>query len=318
MIVAPIVAFATNVIRVATLVLNPHSDIHSIHNLQGILMLLVGLTLIYFIDGWLARGLGSRDPESADTDYGRREVDVTSRATRAFSLGGIVLVLFAMLAMNQFMPRWPVEGRLEETPHQLMARVFGEDPMAPYAVDYNFMGSVQYLAHARHGVEVAGNRVEIHLGVANEGLRQHSILSKRLAWPASGFIPIEEGFVELGSNGPPEFCAGRVSGANGFEKPRPWIEVPSRALGICLLCGCRHTWAPQSRGWRTPKRESIASGSVWRPRSRATPCGVRGNPDDPPLESPMSHTLSTPEERFYHFTVRVNKNNSKINYLQYE
>jgi hypothetical protein len=62
------------------------------------------------------------------------------------------------------------------------------------------MGSVQYLAHARHRVEVSGDSVEIHLGVANERLRQHSILSKRLAWPASGFVPIEEEFVELGSD----------------------------------------------------------------------------------------------------------------------
>jgi exosortase len=200
MVLAPFVAFATNTIRVVTLVLNPHSNIHSIHNLQGILMLLVGLTLIYFIDGWVARGLGSREPESEDADYGPRQVEVASRAARAISIGAVVLVLFAMLAMDQFVPRWPAEGKLEETPRELMARVFGADPMAPYAVDYKFMGSVQYLAHARHRVEVSGDSVEIHLGVANERLRQHSILSKRLAWPASGFVPIEEEFVELGSD----------------------------------------------------------------------------------------------------------------------
>ncbi len=40
----PFVAFLTNGLRVVTLVLNPHSSIHSIHNLQGVAMLLVGLT----------------------------------------------------------------------------------------------------------------------------------------------------------------------------------------------------------------------------------------------------------------------------------
>ena len=39
-VAAPIVAFLSNGLRVVTLVLNPHSSIHSIHNLQGILMLL--------------------------------------------------------------------------------------------------------------------------------------------------------------------------------------------------------------------------------------------------------------------------------------
>ncbi len=323
MVLVPIVAFAVNVLRVVTLVLNPHSDIHSIHNLQGILMLLVGLTLIYFIDGWLARGLGSRDPESVDADYGPREVEVTSRTSRALSLGGIVLVLFAMLAMDQFMPRWPAEGGLEETPQQLMARVFGEDPMAPYAVDYNFMGSVQYLAHARHGVGVAGNRVEVHLGVANERLRQHSILSKRLAWPATGFDPIEEEFVELDSNGPPMrrmlFRRGATSvlsystilrreslGSEWFRKAaaldRSPIARPGHLLALRLSTRLGHAGLADAearidRVWKrlAPELEDYARLSQ------------RGSPNDPALASPASQTLSTLEENFFHSVARIDK-----------
>ena len=67
---APIVAFLTNGIRVVTLVLNPASSIHSIHNLQGIAMLLVGLTAIYLIDGLLERILDSRDPSAEAGEYG--------------------------------------------------------------------------------------------------------------------------------------------------------------------------------------------------------------------------------------------------------
>ena len=47
---APIVALLTNGIRVVTLVLNPHSDVASIHSFQGIVMLLVG-----FVRSVLAR-----------------------------------------------------------------------------------------------------------------------------------------------------------------------------------------------------------------------------------------------------------------------
>ena len=69
-LLAPFVAFLTNGLRVVTLVLNPHSSIHSIHNLQGVAMLLVGLTAIYLLDLLLERALGSRAPRAEAGDVG--------------------------------------------------------------------------------------------------------------------------------------------------------------------------------------------------------------------------------------------------------
>ena len=54
-LVAPLVAFALNGLRVLTLILNPHSEIIAIHNLQGIVILLLGLLLIYGLDSALER-----------------------------------------------------------------------------------------------------------------------------------------------------------------------------------------------------------------------------------------------------------------------
>jgi hypothetical protein len=69
-------------------------------------------------------------------------------------------------------------------------------------MDYNFVGSVHYLAHARHRVEIDGTDVEIHLGIANEQQRRYSILTKRLAWPETGYAQIEEDFGEIVEGGP--------------------------------------------------------------------------------------------------------------------
>jgi exosortase len=55
LLAAPGVAFGLNGLRAVTLVLNPHSEIVAIHNLQGILILLAGLITLYLLDGFLAR-----------------------------------------------------------------------------------------------------------------------------------------------------------------------------------------------------------------------------------------------------------------------
>lgn len=201
-VLAPIVAFFVNGLRVVTLVLNPHSSIHSVHNIQGIAMLLVGLIVIYLVDGRLERMLGSVDPDAAAGDYGSIREGETATNSGTVRLVVVASFLVGMLAFARYGPVWDVSRGLEEEPADLLARVFGEDPKSPYAMDYNFVGSVHYLAHARHRVEIEGGVVEIHLGVANEQLRRFSILTKRLAWPATGYEPIGEAFVEIAEGGP--------------------------------------------------------------------------------------------------------------------
>jgi exosortase len=88
---APIVAFLTNGIRVVTLVLNPHSDIASIHNLQGIGMLLVGLTAMYLIDGVIERVLKSDEAEDA-----KDEIEFVPRSDATGSTG---IRLFAVVGL---------------------------------------------------------------------------------------------------------------------------------------------------------------------------------------------------------------------------
>ena len=201
-VLAPIVAFFVNGLRVVTLVLNPHSSIHSVHNLQGIAMLLVGLVMIYLIDGRLERLLGSFDPDAEAGDYGSVHRPEASSHRGMPSMFLVAFLLIGMLALGRFGPTWEIPRGIEEKPADLLARVFGEDPASPYSMDYNFAGSVHYLAHARHRVRIDGEIVEIHLGVANEQLRRSSILTKRLAWPRSGYAPIDESFMDMTESGP--------------------------------------------------------------------------------------------------------------------
>ena len=159
----PIVAFLTNGLRVVTLVLNPHSSIHSIHNLQGIAMLLVGLTAIYLIDGLLERVLETRDPSAQDGDYGLASSEAIPRARQAWKLAALAGVLLALVGIQRSLPRWSFQRGIAEMPDALLARVFG-DGSAKIDTDFQFAGSVRHLAHARRRVDVGGMPVDVHLG----------------------------------------------------------------------------------------------------------------------------------------------------------
>ena len=213
-VLAPCVAFVTNGFRVVSLVLNPHSSIHSIHNLQGIIMLLVGLTLMYLIDGLLERVLGSRDPTREPDDYvgddsGKHAGnDADDRASKrpsvghgtspALRMGAVVAVLLLMVGLGRLITPWTHRaGGVDEMPDALLTRVFGEQQSRVIPPDYQFRGSVRYLAHSNRRIRIEGETLEVFLGVGNEQIRQHTLISKRLAWPASGFAPIEDSTVTL-------------------------------------------------------------------------------------------------------------------------
>lgn len=198
----PLVAFLTNGLRVVTLVLNPHSSIHSIHNLQGIAMLLVGLTGIYLLDGLLERLLGSREPSAEDGDYGLAAAEVAPFAKQALRLALLVALLASFVVVDRALPRWPDRRGIAELPDALLARVFGAEASAKVQPDFQFTGSVRYLSHSRRRVDIDGAPVDVHLGVGDEQERRFTLLSPRLAWPDSGYATVEQGDVELVPGGP--------------------------------------------------------------------------------------------------------------------
>lgn len=222
-VAAPFLAFITNGFRVVTLVLNPHSSIHSIHNLQGIAMLLVGLLLIYVLDVLLERVLGVPDVAEGAADsvaraagddsgvdsgidsgiYGAiRETSASEHAamarSRAPRMALVLVALASMLIAGRALTPYEPPGGLSEMPDAVLTRVFTDARSKVIPPDFQFRGTLRYLAHANRHTLFAGEPLEVFLGVANEPIRQHTLLSERLAWPSSGWVPVEESFVDLG------------------------------------------------------------------------------------------------------------------------
>lgn len=198
-VLAPAVAFLSNGLRVVTLVLNPHSSIHSIHNLQGIVMLLVGLTGIYVLDLALERFFRDREALTESLERG----DIASAQTlglagmRPVRLAFMSVALFGMLSIGLTVVPFKTPSGLAERPDDLLERVFSESIRQSIEPDYQFRGSLRYLDHANRMVRFEGEPMEVFLGVGSETLREYTMLSKRLAWPESGWVPVEESVVEL-------------------------------------------------------------------------------------------------------------------------
>jgi exosortase len=210
LLLAPIVAFFTNAVRVVTLVLNPHSSVHSIHNLQGIAMLLVGLVGMYFVDLLLEWALGSEGGVEAAGEAQRDEAAASTFASagsgargigdnrgRLAAVGVLPLSLLLMVGAGRSISPFAVPVGLGERVEALMERVYPESIVSTVPPDYQFRGSLRYLDHAHKILSFEGEPVELFLGIASEQVRQSTVLSKRSAWPASGWIAIEERFVEL-------------------------------------------------------------------------------------------------------------------------
>jgi exosortase len=210
LLLAPIVAFFTNAVRVVTLVLNPHSSVHSIHNLQGIAMLLVGLVGMYFVDLLLEWALGSEGGGEAAGEAQRDEAAASTFASagsgargigdnrgRLAAVGVLPLSLLLMVGAGRSISPFAVPVGLGERVEALMERVYPESIVSTVPPDYQFRGSLRYLDHAHKILSFEGEPVELFLGIASEQVRQSTVLSKRSAWPASGWIAIEERFVEL-------------------------------------------------------------------------------------------------------------------------
>ncbi len=202
---APLVALALNGVRVLTLVLNPHSEIVAIHSLQGIAILLVGLLVVYAIDGFLARV-----PKLAPQPHSEGQHISGGNRIPGPALLRIALVVAVGLATVRIAtPVWtaprPPRSLVEAIDRQLE-----EYEWEPIPTDNYFSGRVAFREsiHRRYSKPRAasggnyGAGIEVFVGSADLRDRRTSILSPTNNRPGSGWTAREERMVRLSPQGP--------------------------------------------------------------------------------------------------------------------
>lgn len=187
---APPVAFLLNGLRAVLLILNPHSEIATVHNLQGIAILLGGVMLLFALDGLLEWGERRRGPRPAPR---------ASEAAPGRPWGGlpgaplVAGVLAACLAASLWLPRWEDPGQPALNLESRFARGLGGSlRTARLETDRLFLGSASFresftLRYSPH----QGDPVVLFFGLGWRPQRGRS-LSPKTGLPGSGWIVEEE------------------------------------------------------------------------------------------------------------------------------
>jgi exosortase len=227
-------AFLLNGLRALLLILNPHSELASVHTLQGIAILLGGLVLLFLWDGLLERRLPSRGPPSA----ARAAVALPGARSGPRALAAAAALGLAAAA-SLWLPRWqrddPQRGSIKPALHGALGRPAQELP-----IDRVFLGSAWFfeIVHERYGVP--GAAVELFVGVASRSQRGHSPISPKTGVPGTGWIdqgPAGRVEIEPGRTAVPTRVlrsgADRLLVARWYEGAGPWwSELARSALAL--------------------------------------------------------------------------------------
>ena len=201
-VLAPIVAFALNGFRVLALILNPHSEVVAIHNVQGVAILLAGLAILYGVDGILARYEAPESPAPRAPETGGEPPAASSvrlRGAAGVGLLGVMCLLSLVLGPWAIADAQPISP--QPLPEQLDGAT-GED------LDTNrrFLGTIGYrvLVDRRYGERPGAVDVFVLAGDLEQ--RYRSPISPKTVPPGSGWILEQRGVLEQpgapGAHGP--------------------------------------------------------------------------------------------------------------------
>ena len=186
---APPVAFGINGLRAAALVVNPHANIAGVHDVQGVAMLLAGVSLLYLWDGALARLLvdGERPAVQSVASRAPTETHATPR------LAGLALLLACSAALSLWLPPWSTEPWESRSPSDAIARaVEGWSAVEDIETDWMFLGRTAYGGSLHRRYARGLERVDLFVGTWPDGQRLRSAFSPKTAFPGSGWIVEEE------------------------------------------------------------------------------------------------------------------------------
>jgi len=158
--VAPFIAFALNGVRVLTLILNPHSEVASIHNLQGIVVLLGGLILIYLLDGAIERARGIEPSFPPSLRAGSAYAPSLGDRSRIALLLGVGLLA---IGIGRLGPVWQ-DSTLMPPVFQAVDGALEEWPSEKLKPDYMFMGSTRFYRYVSRSYQVDGRSVAVFVG----------------------------------------------------------------------------------------------------------------------------------------------------------
>ena len=167
-LLAPIVGFAINEVRVLTLVFSPYSNLAVVHAAQGMAMLVVGIFLIAGLDSLLSRWIRAA-PLQTPTNQERVAPTQICLAT----IGMACIALSSLVT-----PSANIVGKLAWNPHDIPLRIL-EWRSEPLKLDRSYMGSSTFSKEANRRFLRDGDRIDLFAGLNERGRRSSNTLTPK-------------------------------------------------------------------------------------------------------------------------------------------
>ena len=212
---APIVAFALNGVRVLLLIINPHSGIAAVHNLQGVGILLSGLIVLYLLDGGLEKaGDAIRARRAARIDRGRAaeagkevaphpERPASPRTRRSWRPILVIGLPASVLVLSMTVPAYEVPSRAPGAIYANIPRRIGNWEAVDLPQDRDFLGTIamQESLLRSYQQQPGTPDIELYVGLGNHRRETRGPLSPKTRIPGSGWITEEVREINLGDPG---------------------------------------------------------------------------------------------------------------------
>lgn len=197
---APIIGLSVNVARVITIILNPYSEVGSIHTVQGVVMLVIGVLLIAGFDKLLQLFLPEA-PRPQRRIARRTDGSPLHFPWRTLAAGVLVAGLGATtLVFDPWVPDRRNDVMLFKVPVNIDG---GWKNRKGLRLDKEFLGSARFSEWVHRSYERGDETVQLLVVSDNRLDRSTHILSPKISVPGPGWQLEESGRVQLDPGGPP-------------------------------------------------------------------------------------------------------------------
>ncbi len=227
-LLAPIVAYSFNLIRICVIAVAPTSEYSAAHTFQGLTVYFGSIACLILIDRILGHFLPGhtrvqpRAPRAATTSSAQgvclpesQESSETSEHAQVFaeaaadspgasrssdlrSAAALAALAAVMLGISIWMPRWSAAAEEPDLePIGLPAELDGWTKGSKIPTDDSFLWTVRFVKAEYRMYVRDGDEISVFVGVDDRRSRSRSLLSRKNAVPRRGFEVLERDFVSI-------------------------------------------------------------------------------------------------------------------------
>lgn len=188
---APFIAYAVNLLRAYSLIINPGKDILSIHVVQGVVFFMIGFALLYAIDNILNRLTGKNsDHANMNPVVCYDEHNIRQKHRSLFILAGLFLTLF-ILSIG--LPQWSGYSQQSARVISLKDKMSGWEMQGELHENRLFLGGARYSSSLYRHYARNKDLVTVFIGINDRQRRDQSLISGKNVYPKEMWL-VEDQF----------------------------------------------------------------------------------------------------------------------------